>query len=753
MVNYSKAVLCLVVVFGLLGCASNVSNSQVNFQSSGETLDLKKLKAPSSSLFVLFKLNKDRLTITDLKHSLGKYESIEIDQANHKLDFDSGDSLKGCLEIVASKEYKYCSRAVYSETNIDMGGVLVGTILYPIGLLSIASGNGGDFFTKQEIDSKAVYKIGLYLESELAKRRTELKQALAQHNSQYLKSQQPYFFNLVNQQEIQKAIAGIKNLKQLEQMQGILARLTSNEKVVTTAKLNVRKSNKPRAKIMGKLTKGQTFTPRAEKNGWYQVDKGWVSAKYAKDIKDNYSAQLAILSNQLGFANSSQSLLAKQNVSSTEISKVLNNKAALKGVSSTKIAKLKTLKEQAIEREKFNAAKRDNSIAAYNRFLKIYPTGDYAKQALALREPLWFNQAKQQNSHKAYRAFLDAYPQSQYFNQVRSSWLALAKQQNSVVAYQTFLNGYPVDAYSQQAHQKWFELAKQQHSISAYREFLKSEANTQLIAQASALLEPLWYQKIASKGHYQELSRFLIELPNSQHKTNISYAHSNCTRIARTYFTSRDNCVVNVLKLDELRKQNSFKGYAKAYAISGRVNDFNQAQKLASTKSEKQIIEYFAILALKDKSRLFDFSLRDQHQYLGSQDHATWFAQAKGSSKAKIKGQLTLKLKEDPPFEIKYGSYQVKSQLSLKAYYAKEVRSNWVGNSNTNPVEKESVELGFEISATSNKQTQGYDFGTYTIAYKDTGMMGGYTAYYLEREIEFSANVSAITPSYRLNVF
>jgi hypothetical protein len=114
---------------------------------------------------------------------------------------------------------------------------------------------------------------------------------------------------------------------------------------------------------------------------------------------------------------------------------------------------------------------------------------------------------------------------------------------------------------------------------------------------------------------------------------------------------------------------------------------------------------------------------------------------------------MTLALKNDAPFEIKYGNYDIQTQLNLKAYYAKEVRSNWVGNSNTNPVENEKIDVGFSLSANKKVDTQKYNFGTYTIAYKDTGMMGGYTASYLEREIEFSAYISSITPSYRLNVF
>jgi hypothetical protein len=66
---------------------------------------------------------------------------------------------------------------------------------------------------------------------------------------------------------------------------------------------------------------------------------------------------------------------------------------------------------------------------------------------------------------------------------------------------------------------------------------------------------------------------------------------------------------------------------------------------------------------------------------------------------------------------------------------------------------KKSIDVEFQLSANSNVDSKKYNFGTYTIAYKDTGMMGGYTAEYLEREIEFEAYINTITPSHRLNIF
>jgi hypothetical protein len=746
----------IVAIITLSGCSSNVSNSNIDLQATGKQLNLSELiskKSKNKNLFVLFEMNKKRINITEVKRSLYLYEGIDIDRKNNKLDFDKGDSLKGCLEIGPNHKYKNCSSGVFVETNFDYGSTFIWAALYPIAAVMIVSGHADDMFTKKEVDKKSILKIGAYLESELASRRQETKQALKNYNSKLLLPSKKYFLSLTTKKEVETAIQKIRTVEQLGHINKIMANLKTNEKVITTAKLNIRKKTTSRSKVVGSLKRGTFITPKSSKNGWLEVDKGWISAKYAQSVKIGYLAKLKLLSNKLYFDNKSQSLLANKNVSSSEIAKVLNNRVALKGVSATNIAKLKILKDKTIEKEKYTKAKRNNTVASYTQFLKSYPSGDYSSRARELREPLWFEQSKKQNTVQAYRYFLKEYPSSLHYNDVRNLWLELAKSQNSVSGYKNFLNGFLASTLEDKARALWFDLAKNQNSISSYRDFLNGYGKSGVEKEAMLLLEPLWYQKIATSGLYHQLIDYLSELPNSSHKTKISYVNNNCGSIANNFFTTKDNCVINYLKLDFLRKRNTFKGYAKAYALSNEEKDFNLAQKLAASKSEKQIIEYFAVLALKDKSRLFSVQLTDQHEYLGNSEHSTWLAQAKGSSSAKIKGKVKLSLKKDAPFEIKYGTYNVKTNFNLKASYAKEVRSDWVGNSNTHPVVKKSIDVEFQLSANSNVDSKKYNFGTYTIAYKDTGMMGGYTAEYLEREIEFEAYINTITPSHRLNIF
>lgn len=60
--------------------------------------------------------------------------------------------------------------------------------------------------------------------------------------------------------------------------------------------------------------------------------------------------------------------------------------------------------------EDFNKAKMENTVAAYNNFLKNYPYHALSKEARDLREPLMCEEAKRENTVKIYLSYLQQYP-------------------------------------------------------------------------------------------------------------------------------------------------------------------------------------------------------------------------------------------------------------------------------------------------------------------------------------------------------
>ncbi|MEM7350472.1 MAG: hypothetical protein AAF657_06675 [Acidobacteriota bacterium] len=76
----------------------------------------------------------------------------------------------------------------------------------------------------------------------------------------------------------------------------------------------------------------------------------------------------------------------------------------------------------------WSAARRDGSIAAYERYLELHPEGRFAAEAQAILaekvEALAWQRAQRQDSVSAYRAYLEAYPEGRF---VAESWEGLSR--------------------------------------------------------------------------------------------------------------------------------------------------------------------------------------------------------------------------------------------------------------------------------------------------------------------------------------
>ncbi len=716
------SVLWLSFLLVVSGCSSTVSNISSSASTGVDKLNFKSLE--DKKLFVMFGIEKNNINILSIKNSADEYELSSVDSDNSKLDFDDGDQLKGCIGVSSQSEYfpcdSYYANSVFQERSADVAGILAGAILWPVGVIAIVGGGAKSMFTQTDLDQDSILKVGRYIDNELAGSQYKLMAAIDQYNSNLISDIKPVSILLTTPKKIYDAISNAKTTGELVQLSIIIDRLEGSPVEITASSLNQREEPKSRAKVLSRLKQGTIVYPKAEKNGWINVGKGWVSEKFTKPIKEKFKIAINLRENKVNFSNNSRYLLANNNIKSSDVQKVLNDKAALAGISQTDIYKLTARRLSLVDKEAFTKAKKVSSIQSYNAYLKKHPDGKFVAEATALREPLWFNFAKNNNTVIAYQSFLEAYPTSQYYTETRKLW---------------------------------FELAKASHTKDGFRAFLSEYKQTSIENTAANSLEMIWIEEIKALGLYSELALFLKELPQSTYKADISYAHKNCSKIAVTFKTSSNICVINYLKMDSLRAQADFNGYARAYALSGEVDDFNQAQNLASTLVEKQIIEYFALLALTDKSRMFSLKIVDEHEYIGSSEHFTFFAQEKDSSEAKIKGKVELSIKENSPFNIEHGAYSVNVNLHMKASYFNQRRSDWLGNKDWNDLQEKSTNLTFRISGDKPVAKQNYDYGNYTIAYKDVGSMGGYTLYYLDKEVEFDATVNSFHPNHSMKIF
>jgi len=103
----------------------------------------------------------------------------------------------------------------------------------------------------------------------------------------------------------------------------------------------------------------------------------------------------------------------------------------------------------------FKAAKEQNTISAYSKFIDEYPDSEFASEAKKLKEEMVFEKAKTTNSISEYDSYLKEYPNGSYVTEANKLKEDLefkeAKQKNTVEAYNSYLKKYPDGIYAAKA--------------------------------------------------------------------------------------------------------------------------------------------------------------------------------------------------------------------------------------------------------------------------------------------------------------
>lgn len=164
-------------------------------------------------------------------------------------------------------------------------------------------------------------------------------------------------------------------------------------------------------------------------------------------------------------------------------------------------------------------AQQQNTVAAYQKFIKQYPDSDHvqdAKQQIAhikqQREVQQaradWQQAEQMNTKVAYQQFLQSHPNSQYTDQahqrlqqmqIQQDW-TYASSSGNVVALRQFASKYPNSPRAQQARQMIAKLQAQQQKAQQQQQQQQQQVAT---AQPSSAQNPQQTAQAQPQGDYQ----------------------------------------------------------------------------------------------------------------------------------------------------------------------------------------------------------------------------------------------------------
>lgn len=112
----------------------------------------------------------------------------------------------------------------------------------------------------------------------------------------------------------------------------------------------------------------------------------------------------------------------------------------------------------AKEDSDFDAAKKANTVAIYDAFVKNYPNSKYIQEINSLNEAALLAQAKATDTAEIYGKFLKKYPDSNHTEEILLDW---ARKTGTTDAYDKFLEKYPKSKYAKSAIKEKKNIAKE----------------------------------------------------------------------------------------------------------------------------------------------------------------------------------------------------------------------------------------------------------------------------------------------------
>jgi ribosomal 50S subunit-associated protein YjgA (DUF615 family) len=158
-----------------------------------------------------------------------------------------------------------------------------------------------------------------------------------------------------------------------------------------------------------------------------------------------------------------------------------------------------------VESSYLEAAKAENTVAAYNVFLEKFPASKSAESAANYRNNMAWVEAQEDGSIEALSNFINKYPDAAEVKECKKQRnemaTAAALKDGSEPALEDFLAKYPDAIQAPQIRQRLnavaFENAKASNSVEKMRLYIEKHPDSVFLTQAKELLE--WLEQQAEK--------------------------------------------------------------------------------------------------------------------------------------------------------------------------------------------------------------------------------------------------------------
>ncbi len=205
-------------------------------------------------------------------------------------------------------------------------------------------------------------------------------------------------------------------------------------------------------------------------------------------------------------------------------------------------------------------------------------------------------------------------------------------------------------------------------------------------------------------------------------------------------------------KLEAYRAQNSFDGYAEAFLISSAKDDFNAAQRLATNEAKRRHLEYLAVMATKNQTKIFDIRIKinkvnEKSVSDSSREDKVLLVLSIPSktSSAQFKGVTEVVKANSSPVPLKYG-YEVTVKHTLVVTRLNKTKLKFIiTQTNTKEeVEKREKTFTYRLIPQQYGDKKTIDFGVVNLAKKMTALGGTGTGEITVKDIKVISEIISV---------
>lgn len=169
-----------------------------------------------------------------------------------------------------------------------------------------------------------------------------------------------------------------------------------------------------------------------------------------------------------------------------------------------------------LETAAFDKAKKRDDVQSYNKFIADYPQSRLVAEAQMLAA---FKEAEKADTLEAYKEFLKNYAQSPFKNEV-NALIAFKEAENKGTpeAYEEFSKKYPENDLNREIYAYIaFQKAKKSDTLTGYDEFLKKYPSSRCVPHAKERIALIEYRKAKKADSADAYQTFLNNYPDSEY--------------------------------------------------------------------------------------------------------------------------------------------------------------------------------------------------------------------------------------------